>query len=267
MYSNKNIPNPPIGPYRNAILKLEWAKCKIEELSAIADHAFDNAEISLCRGPDLNRPETHDVVSIRCSEDPPEIIALMTGEVLQSARSALDYLAVAVVKESGGVINRYVGFPFGADSKNFSSMIPKKLPGVRKEICDAFRLLKPFPSGNYFLYALHDFNKKDKHIEIINCLTSLAGFAGHFSVSEEFAMTRELAGDLRHGIGIFSMPRNANFEPRLKMIGAVCVNYESKNIPVGEFVRNCCNAVQAALASILRALDRDDDVEFLTGER
>lgn len=97
----------------------------------------------------------------------PVMAAVAIGDVLHSLRSALDIMAVDLVKHKGGN-PKGVYFPMAENEAALSGRIrEKKFHRAGPEADALLRRYQPYRGGNAFLRALHDFNVSDKHSELV----------------------------------------------------------------------------------------------------
>ena len=98
----------------------------------------------------------------------PEALPVIIGDVIHNARSALDLMASECAKQNGKSPNG-VRFPFSKVEEDFEKRLQES--NFRRGGDAALRLvreLRPFPTGNPALRALHDLDLKDKHQELIS---------------------------------------------------------------------------------------------------
>lgn len=129
-----------------------------------------------------------DVWSFRPKREVPELFAVMAGEVLHNLRSALDNLACQIaLKNSGSFKETY--FPFGARADIFEAELARKGKKLSSDAIDMVRALKPYKGGNNLLWALHDANRRDKHVALspINLL-STSNAASYLTVLSGLAL-------------------------------------------------------------------------------
>ena len=97
----------------------------------------------------------------------PEDFGLIVGDATHNLRSALDLLAVEVVRRNGGN-TKSVYFPFADSADNLESMITRRNFHRASPADQALlRSLQPYTGGNQLLRSLHDLDIQDKHQSLI----------------------------------------------------------------------------------------------------
>ena len=173
-----------------ALVKLFRAKVLFEELKAEV--------LSYIAGS----PSIIEVHPEDCSEDPavqinvvqpvPYRIALIAGDALQNARSALDYLVWELVKAYGSSPKRQA-LPVCTTQDGWNATHKARLKDVHPEAVEMIEKLQPFKLQDYrrhVLYALDELTNINKHRHIP--LTILG------SCSMEEFVPLELHGELRY---------------------------------------------------------------------
>jgi hypothetical protein len=100
---------------------------------------------------------------------PKEVASLMLGDAIHNLRSSLDVLMRQTVINMNGIPSKKTAFPF-ADSREKlieetnSRLKEPAMEEVRDFIIDE---IKPYQTGNYPLWAIHDLDIRDKHHFII----------------------------------------------------------------------------------------------------
>jgi hypothetical protein len=101
------------------------------------------------------------------AHEAPPALALITGDIVQNLRSALDHLAyqLFLVGTGGSVgIGSHVYFPIADSSAKFASELARKVRGMRQDAIDAIRALEPYKQGKgHDLWIIHALNNIDKH--------------------------------------------------------------------------------------------------------
>jgi hypothetical protein len=144
--------------------KVAWAERHINSVKAsIQDFmATRPYEIRIETDTESGEPEVH---VLKAAPIPPAV-RLGCGDAIQTLRSALDYLACALVRANGSTVNKHVEFPIldhpirnSEDRKIFG----KKVAGMRQEASDQILKMKPCQGGDNVLWRLHRLNIIDKH--------------------------------------------------------------------------------------------------------
>jgi hypothetical protein len=96
-------------------------------------------------------------------QDIPVEISLIAGDVLQNLRSALDYLACALVGRNGKKPTKETSFPIFDDAAKYQSGYARKINGMGKYAINDITAIKPYKGGDDTLWRLHRLNNVDKH--------------------------------------------------------------------------------------------------------
>jgi hypothetical protein len=143
------------------ILKVERAKELIGQLK-VELHTFLQTEpykMEVKRDSE-NRP----IYYISSATTLPNRIALISGEIIQQLRSALDNFAYSLFqKESPGQEGRHVYFPISDDKTRYALERDRKTAGMSDESTRWIDSLLPYKGGNDLLWQLHKLNNIDKH--------------------------------------------------------------------------------------------------------
>ena len=124
-----------------------------------------------------SNPETRQLIYYLTSvRDAPIRLSVLTGDVLQNLRTALDHLAYNLVAVNGFVDVasgtpltphdlRQINFPIinVTDPQKYESGRAGKVKGMRPDAIKAIDLLKPYKCGNELLWRLSELNNRDKH--------------------------------------------------------------------------------------------------------
>jgi hypothetical protein len=96
----------------------------------------------------------------------PRSFETIIGDAIHNMRSALDLMAVELVRINGGN-DKGVCFPFSRDAAGIETAIKEaKFHRASSIARDLVRKLKPYGGGNDVLRALHDLDLDDKHRKI-----------------------------------------------------------------------------------------------------
>lgn len=165
----------------NITPKIKWAYKHIHELES---------EILAFKGtnPYVFSPEANPqsgLIEYRVVEAPdvPVEIPLLCGEIIQSLRSALDYLIVQLLDVEGKKPNARTGFPMYDSLDKFKADLFGKIKLVhRQSSIDQIAATKPYKGGNDTLWKLHWLNIRDKHhlLIVVGMAFSTVDAFGHF---------------------------------------------------------------------------------------
>jgi len=112
---------------------------------------------------------------IESTEGVPITLAPIIGDIVHNLRSALDLLAVELVRlNNDDTCSVY--FPFAKSAGELKTMIRQRnLDGAAPEAVALVRELKPYPEGNPELRYIHDLDILDKHVMLVP-------LAGHVAI-------------------------------------------------------------------------------------
>lgn len=114
----------------------------------------------------LERSETDEgdlVYTVRVAAQPPMEWALIIGDAVHNARSALDHLAYALVARDGGTPGDHTSFPIANGPGGYGDKLRSGMRGARQATRDAIRDLQPWRGGDDELWRLHRLDIVDKH--------------------------------------------------------------------------------------------------------
>lgn len=152
--------------FRGPKLKVNRAKRHISEI---------NSEIRgfLERDPDVSVVESYrDAGQYTCTysfnDAVPDEWTTIIGDAIHNLRSALDHLAVDLVRLNNKSTKR-VYFPFCDGRDSLECMIKNRhINRAAPDVVDIIRSLKPYHGGDEALRALHDLDIADKHAPLID---------------------------------------------------------------------------------------------------
>lgn len=142
-------------------IKIERAKKHFSDLET-AIHSFE------LRWPYTIKTETdsntgNEINKFYLNKPIPGEWGAILGDCIHNLRSALDLLAVELVRAGGGVPGDYTAFPIGSDRTYFESSGITRLNGATAEAIKLVRRLKPYYRGCDALWRLHRLDIADKH--------------------------------------------------------------------------------------------------------
>jgi hypothetical protein len=150
------------NPRDDIQLKIEWAdkhlcdfRQSVSEFKATHPYRF-----RVERDPQTREP----VYYAETVDEVPAIINLLAGEVLQNLRSALDYLAYALVwRNDRTKLSRQTAFPIHDSPTKYESGYIGQVNGMHQFAIDKISAIKPYKGGDDVLWRLHRLNNVDKH--------------------------------------------------------------------------------------------------------
>jgi len=166
-------------------LKLQWAEKRLRELDVFL-HSFRSHPQPFVIKED---PETK--WKLYCLASDPVIdpaIPLLAGDILQSLRSALDYLANALVVANGKEPTTDTSFPISKKTPladGYESAFTRKVTGMRQDAIDLIESIKPYKGGNPYLWPIHELNNRDKH----RLLFTVGAYLEHFGLVQHIDAT------------------------------------------------------------------------------
>lgn len=148
-------------PFAPSRLKLRRASDHIEELDRnIAQYVYrEPVLVTTSKHPELG----YYAWRTECVLAAPTYLAAIFGDAIHNMRSALDLLAVDLVRLKKKS-ERKVRFPFAASADELDEQIKESnLRRAGPEVVDLIRSLRPFKDGNAALRYIHDLDVMDKH--------------------------------------------------------------------------------------------------------
>lgn len=163
------------------LLRVERAKEHFRNLEVEIARFLDGNnprpyEISVDRDPDT-RKLIYRVASVR---DVPDIISILTGDVLQNCRTALDHLAYQffLVGSPGQPTTTRISFPIFDSAASYESEKARKVQGMRQDAVEFINAVQPYKGGDgvgKILWPLHSLNNLDKHRLLVAVASSNQG--------------------------------------------------------------------------------------------
>lgn len=193
-------------------LKLERAKKHFIDLKAEIDtfRSSDPYEIGT-----KHDPKTRELIYYISRANPfPISFSIITGDVIQNIRSALDHLAYHLVMVgSGGDIKlgERAYFPTATSPDKFENAVRRKVQGMRPDVIVRICQLEPYKGGKgHQFWVLNEINNIDKHRFLINVLTNISSNFANTAFSAFSKETDWLTNEQRDFMaGIFLRHRTA----------------------------------------------------------
>ena len=149
------------NPLHSAGLKAKRAKRHICDLNTEIS-AFLHRDPYVVRVEPFHKPGSYALRYVE-RENIPETFPLIIGDAVHNLRTALDHLAVALVRLAGKS-TKNVYFPFADSAQNLEGAIAsRKIARAGPKVVDEIRLLQPYKGGNLVLRGIHDLDIADKH--------------------------------------------------------------------------------------------------------
>jgi len=157
------MPDPDQMPTETPIgvrLKIERARKGADELRDATKAFFSTSPYSIEKAEE----ESGDLVyRVRVRESPPPVLAIILGDLIHNARSALDHLIWWAVETQGASPTARTSFPIADTETKFSQMAVTALAGVSSETRAKIEDIKPWKDGSPPLLHLHRLDIVDKH--------------------------------------------------------------------------------------------------------
>jgi hypothetical protein len=158
--------------------KIDWANKHIDDFKAALSEFIETNpySIQIDTETESGRPLVH---VLRADPVPPKI-CLIAGDAIQNLRSTLDYLACALVRVNGNTPSRFTEFPIfdGPITSKIESRFYKKVEGMRPEVVQQIRDVRPYQGGDDLLWRLHRLNIVDKHNMLVTALGNITAVNG-----------------------------------------------------------------------------------------
>lgn len=254
--------NPLLGPK----LKIERAYRHLVDLERAEREFFEQNPASLDIEVD---PKTGDkLAKVRIKAPPPEMLHVISGELIYQLRSSLDQIAVALARLSVNPTTlKKIYFPTGEGRKalkDFKGQIRHKLAGVDRDLIKEVIRLRPYEGGNENLRAVFPMANVDKHTELIPVASfgSLSGLSNfEFVMTGESGLVIGAAGSLIDGLEICNLGPDGRVTPKgpnaqVRVSGQIVLGnvpaYEG--LPLIPFLRGLCDSTAEAYDRILDRL-------------
>jgi len=143
--------------------KLIRAKQHSRELEVVIKSFFDSQPYKIST---KRNPQTRQLIYfVTSANDLPKEIPLITGDIIQNLKSALDHLAYQLftTETKGKIAGTHIYFPIAKDLQTYESVKNKKTVGIAQPAKDLIDALKPYKGGNDILWRINELNNTDKH--------------------------------------------------------------------------------------------------------
>jgi hypothetical protein len=226
-------------PKSSARLKHERAVKHIDELGSVLDHF--KADKPYIVAPLFN-PKTPEEIYYRLvdAKPVPDEVAIISGDIIQNLRSALDHLAGQLVYANGKTPDTNTAFPIYDTSKKYVLESPRKVSLMSDAAIKAIDRLEPYRGGlGHSLWVLHKLNNIDKHNLIITMLSSMGAVFTGTSIREFHRPVPVQVGDI-----LFStVKQEAQHDPKFLMGVAFGESGVCERQAVFEVVQGLANLV------------------------
>ncbi len=103
------------------------------------------------------------IYRVQIRSQPPPVMAVIAGEVIQHLRSVLDHLAWQLVEANSKKPTGDTCFPIYNTSTEYKTKPPGKVKGISTGAEGVIESVQPYQSGYGPLWELHKLNNFDKH--------------------------------------------------------------------------------------------------------
>lgn len=187
-----------------------------------------------------------EIYRVHVATPPPVDLALVVGDVIHNARSALDHVACRLVEANGGS-TAHTKFPTGSTRSEFSKAVKAGLKGANEDAKAAVRELEVYDGGDNRLWRLHRLDIEDKHKLLIPVGMSYRTVNLHIG-----------HGDLQlEPLGI--VPAHPLF-PITEGAELLCIQEQPRFAPTGGFTQNYSFTFDLALDPSAMGADRPTPV-------
>ena len=149
-------------------LKIDHAKKRLAELENAMEAFIKTTPCRISVRCDIgSRKVIYFVASV---DRVPDEFSLLTGDVINNLRSALEHLAgqLVTVGTQGTVDTKHVYFPIAENRESYLKVRPKYTKGMDQPALDIIDGLEPYGDGQGAdYYTLHKLNNLDKHSLLI----------------------------------------------------------------------------------------------------
>ena len=267
---NVSTYEPLLGPR----LKLERASHHLSQIAHLEQHFFTSNSPRLVF--DTESKPGHKLVKIVLEAKPPELVHVLTGELIYQLRSTLDQIAVEFARLSKGPTRpKDVYFPTGDSFKGFVSSCKsynskkKRLTGNLRhfdaDLRKAILKTRPYSGGNETLRAVFQMANIDKHMELI-----AIGAAGGLAAMSDFNIVGGYTGlmltgpgDLSRGVVISDLKPHGSITPKhanaqIQFSGKITLgdNVPYAHQPLVQFLNSMLQETKRVYASLRALLDR-----------
>jgi hypothetical protein len=253
----------PETALRGIRLKIQRANTHIREVKGLIDAylAPDPYETFT----EINPVKRSQLIKIRTTEQPPLMIAIISGEILYDLRSALDHLITAIATRRGIVVIERTGFPIERTRKEFERTLhQRKVEQRLPDLADALKRFEPYEGGSgNLLWWLHWLNGMEKHKVVL----TVAGANVGYSLKGELRPTPEFDGTADHTLGVprrwqsldkeatlFVHPIGTEFRGEMEL--QMCVVFGDLQVPQAQAVPETLQQISDFVTGITDTFER-----------
>ena len=151
-------------PLSDIRCKIDRADQQIKEFSAAIEKFKATHPYEILR--QSNSQSGQIVYDVLRADDIPQSISAIAGDILQNLRTALDYIACAVVPGCRQNLSDKIYFPIlkrAPTSDQIKAAFDGKVKGASQTAIDKIASLKPYQGGDDVLWRLNELNNINKH--------------------------------------------------------------------------------------------------------
>lgn len=153
-------------PLSSVRVKINRARKHLADLDAAIRDFEAGRPYDFTTNKDANVPSC-EIHHFRLLTAIPDEWGAIVGDCVHNLRSALDHLAVALVKANGGTPGDYTAFPVGSDETHFRTSAIKRLDGASEAAIKIVSELKSYAGGDDTIWQIHRIDIADKHVLLI----------------------------------------------------------------------------------------------------
>jgi hypothetical protein len=252
VFPNTSPPSPLLG----ARLKADRAKRHLEELIRVTQ-PLSGQFFGISHDQIVSRADNEPLgyqLTYRPTKPVPEILALVIGDCIHNARSALDHLASTIIRTKDAAAKPYFPIPKnGKDMEKTGWLLAMEdaLPGSKGVI---LKEIWPVDDRGFDLWAaLQTFDIDDKHNLLVPTVT--VGFIDNLNATDGSSTWESCAagGDAAHPIKLVSSnkPLSMNGKPNV----SVHVAFGQVSVLAGEAVIPTLSDITNIVDETLKAFD------------
>ena len=174
-------------------IKIYRAKQHLKELQDIINEFFASNPYKIDTKRDSHTRRL--VYYLTDVKDVPPEISLISGDIIQNLRSALDHLAYELfIKETKGKLSgKHIYFPIEKNLETYQKEKGRKTKGISTADIEHIDDSKPYKGGNDILWQIAELNNIDKHRLLITVGSSFGSLdIGARMISEMRKLSKDV---------------------------------------------------------------------------
>jgi hypothetical protein len=160
--------------FRGPKLKVEWANHHVDILKGALNDFMktDFYRVRIEEDVEVKGRKTDPptgLVEVEITQDLPDTIPLIIGDVVHNLRSSLDLAICEMIEGLGGTPHRHTHFPIRETREEVIRAIEEgAIKGAPSDLASLLvEIMQPYKGGNDTLYQVHDLDITDKHRMVI----------------------------------------------------------------------------------------------------